>query len=129
MAEIDTVMRALADPTRRGLFERLASTEEITVGELTRESGVTQGAVSQHLKTLRHAGLVAERPEGRNTYYRTQREGLEPMIEWMTRYGVFWSDRLAVLDRLLRDDDARKASPPNGDKKRPNSCRSIPMAR
>ena len=117
MAEIDTVMRALADPTRRGLFERVASTEEITVGDLTRGSGVTQGAVSQHLKTLRQAGLVAERPEGRNTYYRAQREGLEPMIEWMTRYGVFWSDRLAVLDRLLRQDDARKPSPPDGDKK------------
>ena len=117
MAEIDTVLRALADPTRRSLFERVAGAEEITVGELTRGSGVTQGAVSQHLKALKQAGLVVERPEGRNSYYRAQREGLEPMIEWMTRYAVFWSDRLSVLDRLLRDDDARKSSKRDGEKK------------
>lgn len=117
MAEIDTVMRALADPTRRGLFERVANAEEITVGELTRGSGVTQGAVSQHLKTLRGAGLVSERPEGRNIYYRAQRKGLEPMIEWMTRYGVFWADRLAALDHLLREDDARTPSKRDGEKK------------
>ena len=116
MAEIDTVMRALADPTRRGLYERVASASEITVSELTRGSGVTQGAVSQHLKALKTAGLVAERPEGRNSYYRAQPEGLEPMIEWMTRYGVFWSQRLDALDRLLRED-ARKNSQSKGDKK------------
>ena len=117
MAEIDTLFRALGDSTRRGLLERIAGAEEITVGELTRGSGVTQGAVSQHLKALKQAGLVAERPEGRSTYYRLQREGLEPMIEWMTRYGMFWSDRLAVLDRLLREEDSRKSSLRDGDKK------------
>jgi DNA-binding transcriptional ArsR family regulator len=116
MAEIDTVMRALADPTRRALFERVASAEELTVSELIRGSGVTQGAVSQHLKALKNAGLVTERPEGRNSYYRAQPEGLEPMIEWMTRYAVFWTDRLAVLDRLLREEDARKTPPADGDR-------------
>ena len=57
---IDDVMRALADPTRRGVFERIAHSEEINVAELTRASGVTQGAVSQHLKLLKQAGLVVE---------------------------------------------------------------------
>jgi len=47
---IDTVIRALADPTRRAVFERLVMSDEITVVELTRGSGVTQGAISQHLK-------------------------------------------------------------------------------
>ena len=115
MAEIETVLRALADPTRRALFERVASADEITVGELTRGSGVTQGAVSQHLKALKLADLVTERPEGRNTYYRAQREGLEPMLDWMTRYAVFWSERLGALERLLREDDARKNSKRDGD--------------
>ncbi|MFX9054204.1 metalloregulator ArsR/SmtB family transcription factor, partial [Acinetobacter baumannii] len=59
---ITAVMRALADPTRRAMFERIVGAGEITVAELTRGSGVTQGAVSQHLKALRQAGLVAERP-------------------------------------------------------------------
>ena len=62
--EFDFVLRALADPTRRGLFERVAAADEITVSELTQGSGVTQGAISQHLKALKQAGLVAERPEG-----------------------------------------------------------------
>nr|MDH4413583.1 helix-turn-helix domain-containing protein [Rhizobium sp.] len=47
---VNTVMRALADPTRRGIYERIADTNEISVVELTRGSGVTQGAISQHLK-------------------------------------------------------------------------------
>jgi DNA-binding transcriptional ArsR family regulator len=63
-ATIDAVMRTLADPTRRAVFERIVGSDEITVVELTRGSGVTQGAISQHLKSLKQAGLVTERPEG-----------------------------------------------------------------
>ena len=113
-SEFDSVLRALADPRRRSLFERVAAVDEISVGELTRGSGVTQGAISQHLKTLKQAGLVAERPEGRKVYYRANPQGLESMLEWMTRYAVFWTDRLAVLDQLLRDEDA--PSPKDGDR-------------
>jgi DNA-binding transcriptional ArsR family regulator len=113
--EFDSVLRALADPTRRGLFERVTAAKEITVGDLTQGSGVSQGAVSQHLKALRQAGLVAERPEGRKVFYRANPQGLEPMLEWMTRYAVFWSQRLDALERLLRQDDARKSS--DGEKK------------
>jgi len=115
--EFNSVLRALADPTRRGLYERVIAAEEITVGGLTHGSGVSQGAVSQHLKTLRQAGLVSERPEGRNVFYRANPQGLEPMLEWMTRYAVFWSQRLDTLERLLREDDARKANSNDGGKK------------
>ena len=58
---VTAVMRALADPTRRTVFERVFDSREISVAELTRGSGVTQGAISQHLKSLKQAGLVAER--------------------------------------------------------------------
>ena len=109
-SEFDSVLRALADPTRRGLFERLAATDEISVGELTQGSGVTQGAISQHLKTLKQAGLVAERPEGRKVYYRANPQGLESMAEWMSRYAAFWSDRLNLLEQLLRAEDVRNAT-------------------
>ena len=64
-AAINAVMRTLADPARRAVFERVVKSEEITVLELTRDSEVTQGAISQHLKSLKQAGLVAERREGR----------------------------------------------------------------
>ncbi|MES2069838.1 MAG: metalloregulator ArsR/SmtB family transcription factor [Pseudomonadota bacterium] len=102
---INTVMRTLADPTRRAVFERIMESNEITVVELTRGSGVTQGAISQHLKSLRQAGLVAERPEGRNVYYRAQPEGLEPLVEWMSHYGVFWRERFTNLRTLLKEID------------------------
>ena len=104
-AAINAVMRTLADPTRRAVFERVVLSEEITGGELTRGSGVTQGAISQHLKSLKQAGLVTERPEGRNIYYRAQPEGLAPLVDWMSHYGVFWRDRFANLRTLLKEID------------------------
>jgi DNA-binding transcriptional ArsR family regulator len=104
-ANIDVVMRALADPTRRAVYERIVRSDEITVAELTRGAGVSQGAVSQHLKSLKVAGLVAERPEGRNVYYRAQPDGLTPLVDWMTHYGVFWRDRFASLRALLEEID------------------------
>jgi DNA-binding transcriptional ArsR family regulator len=105
VATVDAVMRTLADPTRRAVFERIVNSEEITVAELTRGSGVTQGAISQHLKSLRLAGLVAERPEGRNVYYRAEPEGLTPLVDWMSHYGVFWRERFANLRTLLKEID------------------------
>jgi DNA-binding transcriptional ArsR family regulator len=105
IATIDAVMRTLADPTRRAVFERIARSDEITVVELTRGSGVTQGAISQHLKSLRRAGLVAERPQGRNVYYRANPEGLAPLVEWMDHYAVFWRDRFTDLRNLLKEID------------------------
>ncbi|HQS19338.1 metalloregulator ArsR/SmtB family transcription factor [Reyranella sp.] len=104
-AAIDAVMRTLADPTRRAVFERVVGAAEITVGELTRGSGVTQGAISQHLKSLKQAGLVAERPEGRNVYYRAEPKGLEPLVDWMSHYGVFWRERFDNLRALLKEMD------------------------
>ena len=117
-ATINAVMRTLADPTRRAVFERIASSDEITVVELTRGSGVTQGAISQHLKSLKLAGLVVERPEGRNVYYRAQPEGLAPLRDWLSFYERFWTDRLNILDRVLRQEDERQSSAPKkGDDK------------
>ena len=104
-AAIDTVLRTLSDPTRRAVFERIVKSDEITVVELTRGSGVTQGAISQHLKSLKLAGLVTERPEGRNVYYRAQPEGLTPLVDWMSHYGVFWRQRFANLRDLLKEID------------------------
>ena len=102
---VDAIMRSLADPTRRGVYERIVASDEITVTQLTHGSGVTQGAISQHLKSLKRAGLVAERPEGRNVYYRAEPEGLAPLFDWMSHYGAFWRERLADLRTLLKEID------------------------
>jgi DNA-binding transcriptional ArsR family regulator len=104
-APINAVMRTLADPTRRAVFERIVGADEITVVQLTRGSGVTQGAISQHLKSLKQAGLVAERPEGRNVYYRAEPQGLAPLVDWMSQYAVFWRERFANLRTLLKEID------------------------
>jgi DNA-binding transcriptional ArsR family regulator len=104
-ATIDAVLRTLADPTRRAVFERIVKSDEITVVELTQGSGVTQGAVSQHLKSLKQAGLVADRPEGRNVYYRARPKGLAPLVDWIALYGVFWRERFANLRTLLKEID------------------------
>lgn len=98
-------MRALSDPTRRAVFERISRGEELSVGEITEGSGVTQGAISQHLKSLKGAGLVVERPVGRNVFYRASPEGLAPLVDWMNHYQAFWTKRLDKLRGLLKDID------------------------
>ncbi|WP_201313002.1 metalloregulator ArsR/SmtB family transcription factor [Dyella sp. EPa41] len=104
-ASLNDVMRALADPTRRSVYERIAGAEEISVADLTRGSGVSQSAVSQHLKSLKQAGLVVERPEGRNVYYRAQPDGLTPLADWMGDYGAFWRERFHALRALMKEID------------------------
>jgi DNA-binding transcriptional ArsR family regulator len=103
--DIAVVMRTLADPTRRTVFERIVATGEATVTELTRGSNVSQPAVSQHLRALRDAGLVAERREGRNVHYSPQPHGLAPLVDWLGIYGVFWRERFANLKVLLQEID------------------------
>jgi DNA-binding transcriptional ArsR family regulator len=99
------LFRTLGDPTRRGLYERLARDGELSVGELTRGAEVSQPAVSQHLKALRAAGLVSEERQGRQVFYRARPEGLAPLIDWMGFYGAFWRDRFDALEDTLKRMD------------------------
>jgi DNA-binding transcriptional ArsR family regulator len=96
------VFRALADPSRRAIFEQLTR-GEAPVKDLTLRFGISQPAVSQHLATLRTAGLVAERREGRLVYYRIEPRGLAPLVDWITHYQSFWLDRLDKLRALLEE--------------------------
>jgi DNA-binding transcriptional ArsR family regulator len=96
---------ALADPTRRSLFERLSREGELTVRLLTNNSGVSQPAVSKHLGVLRHAGLVRARHKGRQTHYSAQPKALAPLVDWMKHYSRFWHDRFDRLEDLLERMD------------------------
>jgi DNA-binding transcriptional ArsR family regulator len=100
-AVTNNVFRALADPTRRAIFERLARGGEQTVHALTDRSGVSQPAVSKHLTVLKRARLVKHRRDGRETHYRAQPEALAPMVDWLDHYGAFWRDRFDRLEDLL----------------------------
>src|SRR6266568_7555948 len=101
----DAILKSLADPTRRAIFERLARDGEQTVRVLTGQSGVSQPAVSKHLGVLKHAGLVRDRREGRQTHYSAQPQALAPLIDWMSLYGTFWRDRFDRLEALLNRMD------------------------
>jgi DNA-binding transcriptional ArsR family regulator len=101
----DMVFRTLADPTRRAIFERLVRDGEQTVRVLTDHSGVSQPAVSKHPAVLKHAGLVRDRHEGRQTHYSADPQGLTPLIDWMGLHSAFWRDRFDRLEDLLNRMD------------------------
>jgi DNA-binding transcriptional ArsR family regulator len=100
----NAVFRALADPSRRAIFERLTR-GEAAVKDLTASFEISQPAVSQHLATLRRASLVRERREGRLVYYRVDPKGLRPLVDWIAHYQAFWSRSLASLETLLQEMD------------------------
>ena len=104
MMDVGEVLRVLADPTRRAIFERL-SAEETPVKDLTASFGVSQPAVSQHLAALRRVGLVKERYEGRLTHYRAEPRGLKPLVNWLSDYQAFWVQRIDKLKNLLEEGD------------------------
>jgi DNA-binding transcriptional ArsR family regulator len=98
------IFRALADPTRRAVFERVAA-REMSVGELKSHFAVSQPAISQHLAALKGAGLVNERRDGRFAYYRADPKGIAPLITWLERYRAFWPDRIGKLKDVLKGMD------------------------
>jgi len=104
MRRDNAVFRALADPSRRAIFERL-SRGEAAVKELTARFEISQPGVSQHLGALRKAGLVSERRDGRLVYYRINPQGLRPLIDWLTHYQAFWPERIDRLHALLKELD------------------------
>ena len=97
------VLVALADPTRRALFERLRARPH-TVGELTTAARIRQPSVSQHLRVLRDARLVRDRREGTRRYYSASREGLAELREYVES---LWDDVLAAYA-------ATDTNPPDG---------------
>jgi DNA-binding transcriptional ArsR family regulator len=101
----DNLFRALADPTRRAIFERLARDGEQTVHALTERAGVSQPMVSKHLAALKRARLVRNRRHGRETHYSAQPQALAPLVDWMSIYGAFWRDRFDQLENLLKRMD------------------------
>ncbi len=101
----DLLFRTLADPTRRAIFERLCREGEQTVAALTSGAGVSQPAVSKHLGVLKLAGLVRDRPEGRQTHYRAEIGALAPLLDWTNEMAGFWEHRFNDLENLLERMD------------------------
>lgn len=103
-------LAALADPTRREVFERLR-TGESSVGDLARGLPVTRPAVSQHLKVLKEAGLVADRAEGTRRVYRIDPHGLAAIRIWLDQ---FWDVALqSYADEVAREAGQEAARQPD----------------
>src|SRR5258705_13510725 len=100
----DRIFQALADPSRRAIFESLAG-GEAAVKDLPARFDISQPAVSQHLAALKGAGLVNGRREGRCVYYRVEPRGMKPLIDWIAHYRAFWTEHVDHLDQLLKQMD------------------------
>lgn len=95
-------MDALGDPTRRAIFERLAQ-GPTAVGELARELPVSRPAVSQHLKVLKQAGLVIDRPQGARRLYQLDPAGIAALRAYFDR---FWNHALAAFKTAIEQEEA-----------------------
>ena len=106
---LDVVFRALGDATRRGMLAKLALGEK-SIGELAEPFAMSFAGASKHVKVLEDAGLVRREVRGRTHVCRLEAGPLASADQWLSHYERFWTGRLDTLERLLRDDDARKAA-------------------
>ncbi|MDJ0685086.1 MAG: metalloregulator ArsR/SmtB family transcription factor [Alphaproteobacteria bacterium] len=104
VAASQDAFRAIADPNRRLMLDDMLF-QERTVGDLTRLLGVSQPAVSQHIRVLKIAGLVSERRAGRNVFYQSKPETLQTVQDWIVKYTEFWNARLDALEKHLQSMD------------------------
>jgi len=91
----------LGDPVRRRILELLASGEQTSgavTGVVRSEFGISQPAVSQHLRVLREAGFATVRPEGARRLYAVNPEPLRDVDDWLGNFRAFWAPRLDALD-------------------------------
>jgi DNA-binding transcriptional ArsR family regulator len=102
VATYETVLDALGDPTRRAIIDQLRRGPSSVAG-LTEYVPVSRPAISQHLKVLGQAGLVAHEPQGTRNIYRVDREGLESLRGWLDQ---FWTDALDAFAELVRRTEA-----------------------
>ena len=113
-SQLDTVFHALGDPTRRGMLADLALGAR-TVGELAQPHAMSLAAASKHIKALEQAGLIVREVRGRTHVCRLDPGPLAGAHEWLAHYQRFWTGRLDVLERLLRQDDAKPNPASKGD--------------
>jgi DNA-binding transcriptional ArsR family regulator len=106
---LDSVFHALGDATRRQMLRALSGGER-TIGQLAQPFEISFQAASKHVKVLENAGLIQREVRGRSHLCRLDPGPLASAHQWLGFYERFWSDRLGVLERLLREDDARQSA-------------------
>ena len=99
-----TIFKALADPTRCAIFEKLAA-GRMNASALREGMSISQPAMSQHLAVLRAAKLVREERQGRFVNYEVDPDGLALIAGWLAKYRAYWPARVDALKALLKDMD------------------------
>jgi DNA-binding transcriptional ArsR family regulator len=112
---MNSVFHALGDATRRHMLRDLAGGER-TVSELAQPFSISLAAASKHIKVLEHAGLIRREVRGRTHLCRLDPGPLASAHEWLSFYESFWSNRLDLLEELLRAEDASKSKKPKSKK-------------
>lgn len=110
--ELDAVFRALGDPTRRQMLQRLARGEQ-TVGQLAEPFSMSLAAASKHVKALEDAGLITRQITGRTHVCSLNAAPLQLADDWLRHYERFWTARLDRLEALLRQQATSRASAPS----------------
>src|SRR5713101_1139853 len=110
--QLNSVFHALGDATRRRMLRELDLGER-TVGELAEPFAISLAAASKHIKALENAGMIRREVRGRTHLCRLDPGPLASAHQWLSFYERFWTERLDVLERLLRKEDKRQ-SPQKG---------------
>ncbi|GGG38744.1 transcriptional regulator [Chelatococcus composti] len=113
-AQLDTVFHALCDATRRHMLRQLSAGER-TVSQLAEPFSISLAAASKHIKALENAGLIRREIRGRTHVCRLDPGPLASAHQWLSFYERFWTERLDVLEALLRAEDAGPSSTPKGE--------------
>lgn len=100
---LDRSFAACSHPIRRGILERLSEGGELTVGEATRDFGVSKPAISKHLKVLEQAGTIVRVIDGRTHRLRLREQPLADAYDWMSRQRALWERKLDTVEEFLRE--------------------------
>jgi DNA-binding transcriptional ArsR family regulator len=110
-SQLNSVFHALGDATRRQMLRELALGER-SVGELAEPFSISLAAASKHIKALENAGLIRREVRGRTHLCRLEPGPLASAHQWLSFYESFWTERLDVLERLLRMEDEHQSPTP-----------------
>jgi len=112
--ELDSVFHALGDFTRRRMLRDLADGDR-TVSQLAEPFEMSLAAASKHIKVLENAGMIRREVRGRTHLCRLEPGPLASALRWLSFYERFWTGRLDALERLLREEDAKKSQTTKGE--------------
>ncbi len=100
--KITTILKAIADPTRREIFHALvAAATALPITQISNQFDITRQGVTKHIKTLEEAGLVEISTKGRERYCYANAKPLKEVNQWLNFYEQFWDDSLGNLDSYL----------------------------